>query len=70
MNIKKRLDRLEGAMAARPNPDAAATFAALVEALDQMAARKAAGCVTVQRELVALVASFEGGDNGNTAKAT
>jgi hypothetical protein len=70
VTLRKRLDLLEGAMAARPNPDAAATLAALMEALDRMAARKAAGCGTVQRELVALVASFEGGDNVNTAKAT
>ena len=68
--MRKRLDRLEGAMAARPAHDTAATFAALVEALDRMAARKAAGCGTVQRELAALVALFEGGDNGNAAKAT
>jgi hypothetical protein len=70
MKLQHRLNRLESVLAARPNPDAAATFAALVEALDQMAARKAAGCGTVQRELVALVESFEGGDNVNTAKAT
>jgi hypothetical protein len=70
MTLKKRLDRLEGEMAARPAHDAAATFAALVEVLDRMAASKAAGCGTVQRELAALMASFEGGDNGNAAKAT
>jgi hypothetical protein len=70
MKLHHRLDRLEGALAARPTPDAAATFAALVEALDRLAARKAGGCATVQRDLVALVASLDGGDNGNAAKAT
>ena len=48
-------------MAARPAHDAAATFAALAEALDGMAARKAAGCATVQRELAALVEALDGG---------
>ena len=61
MNLRTRLDRLEGAMAARPAHDAAATFAALAEALDGMAARKAAGCATVQRELAALVEPLDGG---------
>jgi ribosomal protein S20 len=70
MKLQNRIDRLESAMAARPAHDATATFAALVEALDRMAARKVAGCGTVQRELAALVASLEGGDNGNAAKAT
>jgi hypothetical protein len=70
VTLRQRLDRLEGAMAARPARDAAATFAALVEALDRMEARKVAGCGTVQRELAALVALLEGGDNGNAAKAT
>jgi hypothetical protein len=70
MKLRARLNRLEGAMAARPNPDAVATFAALVEALDGMAARKAAGCGTVQRELAALVASLDGGANGDAAKTT
>jgi hypothetical protein len=67
MNLFRRLKRLEGAMAARPAHDTAATFAALVEALDRMAARKAAGCGAVQRELVAL-AALERGDNGNAAR--
>jgi hypothetical protein len=70
MKLCKRLKMLENAMAARPARDAVATFAALVEALDRIAARKAAGCGTVQRELAALVASLEGCDNGNAAKAT
>ena len=70
MKLQHRLDRLEGALAARPNPDAAATFAALVATLDRMAARKAAGCATVQRDLAALVASLDGGENGGAAKAT
>jgi hypothetical protein len=69
MNLQKRLERLEGAMAVRPAHDTSATFAVLVEALDRMAARKAAGCGTVQRELVAL-AALEGGDNGNAAHTT
>jgi|GEM_PF-1046884 hypothetical protein len=34
-------------MVANLDPDLAATFAALVEALDEMAAGKVAGCVTV-----------------------
>jgi hypothetical protein len=70
MKLCRRLYKLENAMAARPAHDAAAIFAALVEALDRMAARKTAGCGTVQRELAALVASLDGGDNGNAAKAT
>jgi hypothetical protein len=70
VTLRKRLDRLEGAMAARPAHDTAATFAALAEALDRMSARKAAGCGTVQRELAALVASLDEGENGNAAKAT
>ena len=70
MNIKKRLDRLEGAMVANLDPDSAATFAALVVALDEMAARKVAGCVIVQREIDALMKSLEGNDDGKPANAT
>ncbi len=70
MKLQHRLDRLESALAARATPEAAATFAALVATLDRLAARKAAGCATVQRDLAALVASFEGGNNGNASKAT
>ena len=47
-------------MAAHPAHDPEA-FAALVETLDGMAARKAAGCATVQRELAALVESLDAG---------
>ena len=65
MTLERRLAKLEAAMGERPDPEANATFAALVEALDRLGARKAGGCATVQRELVAL----EGGDNGNAAQA-
>lgn len=68
MTLERRLAKLEAATGERPDPDAAATFAALVEALDRLGARKAGGCATVQRELVAL-AALEGGDNGNAAHA-
>ncbi|TQM94549.1 hypothetical protein [Roseinatronobacter monicus] len=70
MTLQRRLNRLESTLAARPNPDAAATFAALAVALDRMAERKAAGCGTVQRKLAALVASLDRGDNGNAARPT
>ena len=43
---------------------------AKIDTLDRLAARKVAGCATVQRELDALVAALEGGDNGNAARAT
>jgi hypothetical protein len=55
MTLERRLTKLEAARGERSNPDMAATFAALVKALDRLAARKAAGCATVQRELGALV---------------
>jgi hypothetical protein len=43
MNLKKRLNRLEVAKAMRPAHDPAATFAALVEALDRLAAAIVSG---------------------------
>lgn len=69
MTLQKRLAKLEVTRGERPNPDAAATFTALVEALDRLAARKVSCCGTVQRELAALVAALDGGDNGNAAHA-
>lgn len=70
MTLKNRIDRLESVLAAPPAPGAAKTFAALVATLDRLAARKAAGCVTVQAELETLMAALDGGDDGNAALAT
>jgi hypothetical protein len=69
MTMRRRLDRLEVARGTRPDLDTAATFTALVATLDRLAARKAAGCVTVQAELETLMAALDGGDNGNAAHA-
>jgi len=43
MTLERRLAKLEAAMGERPDPEAAATFAALVEALDRLGAAIASG---------------------------
>lgn len=48
----------------------AATFAALVEALDEMATRKVAGCVTLQRQINTLMKSLKENGDGKSANAT
>ncbi|MDO9526809.1 MAG: hypothetical protein Q7J57_14940 [Gemmobacter sp.] len=46
-------------------PCAAETFAGMAQALDWLAARKVAGCATLQCEIEALLAAIEsGGDSG------
>jgi hypothetical protein len=55
MALERRLARLEAATGARPDPVADAAFAALVAALDRLAARKAAGDVTADADLAAMV---------------
>jgi hypothetical protein len=57
--LERRLARLEAARGARPDPDADEAFAAWAEALDRLAARKAAGDETAGPEIDALAAAIE-----------
>ena len=66
MALRARLEKLK----ARQSIKVAWINPAQRDTLDRLAARKVAGCATVQRELDALVAALEGGDNGNAARAT
>jgi ribosomal protein S20 len=59
--LRGRLAKLEAARGARPDPDAAAAFAELAEALDRLAARKVAGDETAHREIEALAAALDAG---------
>ena len=54
MTLERRLSKLEAAQDARPDANAAASFAALAATLDRLAERKAAGDETAQAEIQAL----------------
>lgn len=61
MALERRLAKLEAASRARLDPDADAAFAAVAEALDRLAARKAAGDAAAAAELNALAAAVRHG---------
>jgi|GEM_PF-3095185 len=51
MTLEQRLVKLQAARRARPSPNAASSFAALVAVLDRLAARKASGDEAAQVEI-------------------
>jgi hypothetical protein len=59
--LRGRLAKLEAARGARPDPDAAAAFAELAQALDRLAASKAPGDVAAHAEIEALAAALDAG---------
>lgn len=61
MALERRIRRLEAARSAGPAPEVDAAFAALADALDRLAARKAAGDAGAAADLEALAAAVRHG---------
>ena len=64
MTLRNRLAKLETAQGGRPDPDAAAAFAALAERLDRMALALASGgaaAADARQELDRFLAGLSGG---------